>query len=53
MFNLCYLFWGIINEIDKANYPFMIHVSHPLFSTRNFVLHPGFPSRLNYVTTPL
>ena len=52
MFNLCYLFWGITDEIDKANNPFMIHVSHPLFSTRNFVLHPGFPSRLNYVTTP-
>lgn len=52
MFNLCYLFWDIIDEIDKVNYPLMIHISHPLFSTRNFVLHPGFPSRLNYVTTP-
>lgn len=44
--------WDITDEIDKVNYPFMIHVSHLLFSTRNFVLHPDFPSRLNYVTTP-
>ena len=44
--------WSITDEIDKANSPFMIHVSHLLFSTRYFVSHPGFPSRLNYVTTP-
>ena len=44
--------WNITDEIDKANPPFVIHVSHLLFSTRYFVSHPGFPSRLNYVTTP-
>lgn len=44
--------WDIIDEIDKANYPLMIHISHPLFSTRNSCITPGFPSRLNYVTTP-